>query len=273
MHKSSDPLALNSLVRDVLAAARYRDICPDFIRRIGEQELMKRRNVKEALKTTKSKLHQVSGAYFAEQGHHYAAWLAELKAVAQTENKERIQQVGRRIMGYHASTSERLPILDQFYNTILADLAPIHSILDIACGLHPLAIPWMPLAEDAQYYAYDIYQQMTAFLHEWLAIMKIRGHVQARDVVQLCPTHEVEVAFILKTIPCLEQVDKQAGHRLLRAINAQHLIISFPVHSLSGHNKGMATNYEARFRELLGNERWTVKRFAFATELVFVVTK
>jgi len=272
MHKPSDPLALNSLVHDVLASVRYKDICPDLIRRIGEQELTKRRNVKEALKTTKSKLHQVSGAYFAGQGH-YAAWLAELRAVAQTENKEHIQQVCRRIMGYHASMRERLPILDQFYSSILADLAPIHSVLDIACGLNPLAIPWMPLAEDAQYYAYDIYQQMAAFLHEWLAIMEIRGHVQACDLIQLCPTHEVEVAFVLKTIPCLEQVDKQAGHRLLRAINAQHLIISFPVHSLSGYNKGMAANYEARFRELLDNERWTVKKFAFATELVFVVTK
>lgn len=273
MHKSSDPLALNSLVHDVIASVKYKDVCPDLVRRIGEQELTKRRNVKEALKTTKNKLHQVSGMYFAGQGHHYAPWLVELKAAAQTENKERIQHVSRRIMGYHASTHERLPILDQFYNSILADLAPIHSLLDIACGLHPLAIPWMPLAEDAEYYAYDVYQQMTAFLHEWLAIMKIRGHVQAQDVIAFCPTQEVEVAFLLKTIPCLEQVDKQAGHRLLRSINAQHLIISFPVHSLSGKNKDMATNYEARFQELLGNEPWTVKRFAFATELVFVVTK
>ncbi|HLZ61393.1 MAG TPA: hypothetical protein VKR06_30975 [Ktedonosporobacter sp.] len=297
MRKSSDPLALDSLMQDVLASARYRDISPDLIRRIAEQELAKRRNLKEALKTTKSKLHQVGGAYFAGQEQQYAAWLAELQAVVQTEDKQRIQQVCRRLMEHHTSTGERLPILDQFYSTILADLAPIHSLLDIACGLNPLAIPWMPLAQGAHYYGYDIYQQMTAFLNEWLAIMKVQGHVQARDVIQSCPgaalkddlpargypsgtpaghplwTDEVEVAFILKTIPCLEQVDKQAGHRLLHSIRARHLVVSFPVHSLGGHSKGMAANYEARFRELLGHTPWTVKKFAFSTELVFVVSK
>ena len=31
-------------------------------------------------------------------------------------------------------------------------------VLDLACGLHPLAFPWMGLPLTTQYYAYDIHQ-------------------------------------------------------------------------------------------------------------------
>ena len=50
-------------------------------------------------------------------------------------------------MGYHSSTRERLPILEQFYARALADIPPARVVLDLACGLNPLALAWMPLGE------------------------------------------------------------------------------------------------------------------------------
>jgi len=176
-------------------------------------------------------------------------------------------------MSHHASTKERLPILDQFYATILADLPPIRSVIDIACGLNPLAIPWMPLESDTQYYACDIYGGMLSFLDAALALMPIKHSVQQCDILQACPTHQADLVLILKTLPCLEQVDKQAGYHLLHTLNARYLIVSFPVHSLGGHNKGMTTHYEEHFRELIRNDAWDVRRIEFPTELVFVVKK
>jgi 16S rRNA (guanine(1405)-N(7))-methyltransferase len=264
--------ALETLVNDVLSSPKYKYICPDLVRGIGSQELQKRRNRKEALKATKNKLHQIGGAYF-DGREDYRAWLDDLASVVQTCDQAQLQRVCWNIMQHHASTRERLPILSQFYTTILADLAPIHSILDVACGLNPLSIPWLPLAENGTYYACDIYQHLTDFLNQYLHIMHIQGYVQTCDVIQSCPEYEVDVAFVLKTIPCLEQVDKHFGYRLLRAINARYLVVSFPVHSLSGRSKGMATYYESHFRELLGDETWEVRKFEFASELVFVVKK
>ena len=176
-------------------------------------------------------------------------------------------------MGYHASTRERLPILDQFYAGIFSYLPPIHSVLDVACGLHPLAIPWMPLGEDAEYYAYDIYHGMMNFLHACLAIINMQGRTHVCDVIQQCPNYKVDLAFVLKTIPCLEQVDKSSGSRLLHTINADHLVVSFPVHSLGGKRKGMVEHYETHFRELVANEKWEIKKLEFSSELVFVVRK
>ena len=263
---------LEQLVNAVLASPKYQNVCPDFIRRIGSQELPKRRTLKDAIKATKNKLHQVGGAYLEGEAH-YAAWLDELEKVSQSGDRGDFLKVCARTMSHHSSTKERLAILDRFYATTLAGLPPIRSVLDVACGLNPLAIPWMPLAENAEYYAVDVYQDMVDFLNGFMALLPIRGHAQAGDVIQACPAQPVDVAFVLKTLPCLEQVDKSAGRRLLETINARHLLVSFPVHSLGGRSKGMAANYEARFREQVADKAWTIERFEFTTELVFRVTK
>ena len=263
---------INQLIEAVLVSSKYKNIDSDFIRYIGLQELARRHNLKEAIKATKNKLHQVGGAY-QERTPHYSVWLNELKRAARSQNREYLLDVCRWIMGHHSSTRERLPILEQFYGTILADLPPINSVIDIACGLHPLAIPWMPLGKHAQYYAYDIYEDMIGFLNDCITLMPVLGNGKTCNVIQYCPAQKVDVAFILKAIPCLEQVDKAAGLRLLQTINADHLVVSFPAHSLGGKQKGMLTNYEARFYQLVRHKPWSIQRFAFPGELVFLVTR
>lgn len=276
--------ALDQLVAAVRASARYRSVDEALIRRLGERELANRRSMKEAIKATKNKLHQVAGAYIEEP--RYTAWLDELAGVwrdAETTD-ERQREALQRIMARHASTRERLPILDQFYAQTLASLGHIHSVLDIACGLNPLALRWAPLADEVEYAAYDIYGDMMAFLDGYFALeagargrLGLRGRAETRDVIASPPEQDADLALILKAIPCLEQVDKTAGERLLRAIRADHLLVSFPVHSLGGRSKGMAESYEARFHDLMAatgiGARAEIRRFAFATELAFLVSR
>jgi 16S rRNA (guanine(1405)-N(7))-methyltransferase len=114
---------------------------------------------------------------------------------------------------------------------------------------------------------------MIDFLSHGLALMPVQGSAKVCDVIHSCPTHKVDIAFILKAIPCLEQVDKSAGLRLLEAINADHLVFSFPAHSLGGKNKGMTANYESRFYKQVGHKPWSIRRFEFPGELVFLVSK
>ena len=267
-----DSQQVDRLTEAVLASSKYKSIDVDFIRYIGKQELFKHRNLKEAIKSTKNKLHQVGGAYQTSTPR-YVVWLDELKFAKRSGNEEHFLDTCKWIMQNHSSTRERLPILEQFYGTIFANLPPINSIIDIACGLHPLAIPWMPLSEHVQYFAYDIYEDMIGFLNESLALLAVQGFGKVSDVIQSCPTQKVDVAFILKAIPCLEQVDKETGLRLLETINAEHLVVSFPARSLGGKSKGMIANYESRFYKLVGQEPWSIQRFEFPGELVFLVGK
>ena len=266
---------LTALVEAVQSSTKYRGVCGELIKRIGAQELGKRRNLKEAIKATKNKLHQVGGAFLDTEEFSYDAWLERLRLALQTDDQSRLRETCRAIMSRHASTRERLPLLERFYAEIFALLPPVHSVLDIACGLHPLAIPWMPLAENAAYYAYDIYADMANFLQAWMAMLPVQGLAWSSDVLQSCPTQRADVAFLLKALPCLEQIDASAGQRLLHGIQADYLVVSFPARSLGGRQKGMVEHYETRFSALLAEtQRWRVSgRLAFASELVFVTER
>lgn len=262
---------LELLVQAVHKSPKYRSICLDVVRNVGARELAARRNWRDAVKATKNKLHQVGGAYW--DGADYAVWLDRLREAGRASDGEALRRVCREAMAHHSSTRERLAILDSFYTRVLAALPPPRVILDIACGLDPLAIPWMSLAPGVQYYACDMYTDLAGFLNEFLSIVGVQGEAEARDVLQSPPTRRADLALILKTLPCAEQVDKLAAARLLDAIQADHLLVSFPVRSLGGRDKSMLQNYEAHFQDLLQGKAWAVQRFESSTELAFLVHK
>jgi 16S rRNA (guanine(1405)-N(7))-methyltransferase len=262
--------ALGALTQAVLSSAKYRHVSQDLIRSIGQRELSSRRNLKQAIKGTKNRLHQVGGAYFRKKVD-YQEGLALLRMAAGNDEPAAMRRVCRDLMRLHASTSERLDILDQFYATTLAGLAPVRTVLDIASGFNPLSLPWMPFDADVEYYAYDIYADMMAFIQEFLDVAGVKGAAEVRDVTSRPPTQHADLALLLKTLPCLEQIDKTAAQNLLDGLNAAYLLVSFPVHSLGGFDKGMAQHYEEHFLTLIEGRHWPVRRFEFSSELAFLV--
>jgi 16S rRNA (guanine(1405)-N(7))-methyltransferase len=263
---------VEQIVQAVLTSPRYRHLLAGVVRNVAQQEAGKYRTLVEAIKATKSKLHQVSGAYL-ERRMEYARWLEVLRAAMETGEQERIRAECASIMGAHASTRERLPILEAFYQETLGSLGPIHSVLDLGCGLNPLALPWMPLAPDALYYACDLDTRMVAFINDVLGVFGRPGRAGVCNLLEGAPTQPVDVALALKLLPCLEQLEKTASLRLLHSIQARYVLVSFPVQSLGGKHKGMRANYEVRFQELMVQTSWQARRVAFQSELAFVLIK
>ena len=258
---------LEKLITAVSISPKYRHLSPDLVRRIGERELSVRRSTKEAIKATKNKLHQIGGAYLDTKIDYNKA-LQKLENADASTTKSTCSD----LMRLHASTRERLPIIDTFYEQIFAELPPISSVLDVASGLNPLAIPWMPLAENAIYHACDIYADMMQFLNDAIPKLGVAAHVEVRDVVGNPPDQPVDLALILKTLPVLEMVEKTAVSNLLDTIHARHLLITFPVRSLGGRSKGMIENYTAQFVGWVNGRNWEIKSLEFETELAFLVT-
>ncbi len=96
-----------------------------------------------------------------------SGWHAAYRIGSDAEIKAACQQV----LVLHSSTRERLPILDSFYPRYLCSHRPSpDSILDLGCGLNPLALPWMGLPADApRYIALDIDAERISFLNRYLA--------------------------------------------------------------------------------------------------------
>ncbi len=267
-----DDPRLESLVKAVLKSPKYRNICVDLVRNVGSRELIKGRNLKEATKATKNKLHQIGGVYFLGRPT-YAAWLKKLEDAKNIGDEAVFRGVCAEVMGYHYSTRERLKVLNKFYVSIFSLLPSVHSILDVACGFNPLSIPWMPLSGKVKYYAYDVYDDLVGFLNSYMSFVNVEGYAEARDVLHNPPEVKVDLALFLNTIPCLEQIEKSAGLKVLEGTNADFLAVSFPVRSLSGKEKGMKEFYEARFSKLTSERKWPINQLVFEDELVFLVRK
>lgn len=260
---------LDKLVTAVSQSPKYQHVSPALIRRVAAAELAKRRSYKEALKATKNKLHQVGGAY-QDTKIDYDWALARMEE-ASRQDAETQREILFEVMRLHTSTRERLPILDRFYAETLAGLPPIHSVLDVACGLNPLARAWMPLADQATYLATDIYEDMMRFLGDYFRLAGIPGRAEVRDAAAEPPTEPVDLVLLLKTLPVLAQIDKTAVPRLLDSLQASYLLVSFPAKSLGGRQKGMAENYEAQFAGWIEGRGWDVEKFSFESELAFLV--
>lgn len=258
----------------VLSARKYRAIHPSLVRAVAAAELAKGRPFKAAVKATKSQLHQSAAVYF-QRPLDYRQALTRLQESVQAGGIDAgpVRVALRELMAGHASTRERLPLLDTAYQQIFARLPPVQSVLDVACGLHPLARPWMPLTPQVAYTAWDIFSDQIDFLNGFFQLMGYAGTAAQRDVLADVSGPPVDVAFVLKTLPCLEQLQRGAGGRLLRQIDAAWLVVSFPSQSLGGRKKGMAQNYAAYFQEQVAKTGWQVERLDFPSEQFYLVQK
>lgn len=262
----------NSLLEKVLEKTKYHNIHPGLIISLIREESSKGRSEKDILKAVTGKLHQVGAAYF-QRKPEYEKWSQRLAELPKDIHDNEVKAFCEEIMRSHSSTSERLPILEKFFKETLGNIAPVESILDLACGLNPLAAAWMPLTGDVQYFGCDIFSDMTSFLNDFYAYMDLDGRFTTCDLTEMHFPQSAQVAFLLKTLPCLEQIDKGIGADLLDRIPTDHLLISYPVRSLSGRAKGMGKTYETQFNELAAAKGWKFERFEFESELAFLVTK
>ncbi len=182
------------LIAEVQASRKYAKISPDLIRRLAETSLRKGLKGKSAVKDVRNKLHQVGGAYF-KHSPDYANALAALATLPGDVHAEAIRQFCREQMQLHASTAERLPILDNFFQTCLAPIAPVTDVLDLACGMTPLSIPWMPLGEPFTYHACDIYTDMLGFIQAFFDHCRVDGRSSVCDLIGKPPVQKTQLPF------------------------------------------------------------------------------
>ena len=259
------------IVAQLKQTRKYRFLCADTLFRVARWAQVRYGALKPAVKVAKRKLHQVYGAYL-ESGHLDRVD-ALVEALPADAPPEQIRATCRQVLQCHASTAERLPLLDRFYSDLFERIGRPRSLLDLACGLHPFALPWMGLGPQVDYYACDIDLRVTASLRRFFSRVGQCAEAVCQDILVDLPNREVDVAFLLKTLPCLEQQEKGVGLELLRQLRASCLVVSFPNQSLGGRRKGMAEHYDAVMARILDHLQAKVHRMAYAEETIYVLEK
>jgi len=266
-------LILDQVVCAVVSSKKYGTICPDTVRRIAARELAAEPHagVKALVKATKRGLHQICGAF--EQSPDYDTLYQQLKIAYCSGSTAEVEAACRRVLTLHSSTRERMPILDQLYPRIFQITGRPGSILDLACGLNPAALPWMGLAPGGRYTALDIDATGIQFVNRYLQLAGFEPLARRQDILADPPVDQADVALLLKASSTLERQEEGGTARLVEALRAPFVVISFAVKSLGGREKGMPAHYRRQFQAMAEDRPWRVEELAFDTELVFVVTK
>lgn len=158
---------LQGLVAQLRQTRKYVHTCDDALRRVAGWALARHAKPKEAVKAAKRKLLQVCAAYLAPEC--LAKVEAAVLSLPTEPNGDDMRDMCRRILGTHASTAERLGILENVYSTLFAITGRPRVVLHLACGLHPFALLWMGLGLDVEYHAVDLDHRLIACINAFFA--------------------------------------------------------------------------------------------------------
>ena len=93
------------------------------------------------------------------------------------------------------------------------------------------------------------------------------------DISSTIPTQPVQLALLMKTLPLMEQIERGLARKVLNTLNAEHILVTYPLRSLGGRSKGMAETYQSKFDDLMAGSPWKVQEFVFPNEVAYLITK
>lgn len=261
----------DKIIDTVIRSKNYKNICKDTVIRFCEEEINKYKSEKLVIKSIKNRIHQIHGAFLTESGNMKAFdYLNELK---DGKSDNTLKDICLQILKLHASTNERINTYDNFYKALFEVTGKPKSILDIACGFNPFSIPWMDLSDQANYCAVDLDLTTVDLLNKFFEIIKWPGKAICRDIIYSVPEREADVAFLFKILPLVERQKTAYGLKLMNRLNAKYIVVTFPIKSMSGKNKGMYGFYSEYFKNLTGECFKIHKEILLGNELIYIISK
>ncbi|MBN1984572.1 MAG: hypothetical protein JW795_23800 [Chitinivibrionales bacterium] len=258
-------------VQKLLQTKKYRFISPDTLGRIAEKACVGSGEDKDDLKRAKRMLHQIYAAFITPD---QIATVQRLTAMLpQMKEPQQLKECCSRILLLHASTRERIALLDRLYKDIFTLCGTFETVYDIACGLNPFALPWMTLPKGCRYIPVDIDTRIISSINSLLVCLGRQPSAVSSDLFAFLPTIQADVVLLMKTLQNIEHQHKNSSQRLLACLQARHIVVTFPVRSLGGRQKGMEVSYESFMASLCASFPCTVRRLHYPEELVYVITK
>ncbi|UCC68689.1 MAG: hypothetical protein JSV79_01765 [Armatimonadota bacterium] len=262
-------------LREVVSALResrkYRFVCEDTLRRIAGWAAARHTRTKDIVKAAKRKLHQAYGAYL--EGFDPAEVRELVDGLPSDPPADALRETCLTILGRHASTRERMAFMEQAYAEVFRRTGRPKVILDLACGLNPFAFPRMGVSKSVRYHACDIDSRIMLAVDAFFVRVGVDHDAVWGDVLVSAPEVDADVAFLLKTVPCLERQEKSAAVRVLREIRARHVVVSFPAQSLGGRDKGMHEHYAKEMKEIADELGVSADELAYPSETFYLLTK
>ncbi|MEW6747675.1 MAG: hypothetical protein AB1486_33515 [Planctomycetota bacterium] len=253
-----------SLVDRLRASAKYGRFCDETLQRVADWAVRRAVSDKDAYERAKRKLHQACGAFLTRRDLGRAG--ETLASLRHDMEPEELRETCTDLLRCHVSTRARIPMLETLYTQLFAVTGMPASVLDIGCGLHPAALPWMGLSKETCYLAIDADRALAALVGELFRRLRVPGKARAQDVIVEPPRERADLVFLLELLPALEQQEKGAGFRLLEQLDFSSAIVSFPTRTLSGRAKNLSEHHARLLMSLAERCHWKSTPIRFPSE-------
>lgn len=263
-------MEINDIINEIISSRKYSGIDKSVVERISIELSKRYKKSKELIKAIKNQLHIINVSFFESDSHKLSSELLE----NDTEDVSNDCHLSEEILSLHASTKERSAYLKEIYSDFLGTyITTSTSIIDIGCGFNPFALPFYHELPN-EYHALDINKETINLINKYFSYFhndKYKASIV--DVVSNNSTIHGSLIFLFKILPLIEQQKKGGSILLLQSMNFEKAIISFPIKSMTGKNKGMEQYYSTFFEELIKNAYDIIEKKVIGSELFYVIKK
>jgi len=167
----------------------------------------------------------------------------------------------------HSSTLERL----DFYSKLKSIISPLNakSILDLGCGLNPIALA----SKGIKYLAVDIKEDELFIIEKFFKKNKINGETLVYDLRDFNSKDflPVDLTILFKVLDILEKKSHKLANKIISTINSKYILVSFATKKLSG--KSMNFPQRVWFLSILKKNKLKYKSFSNKNEIFYLIEK
>ena len=226
------------------------------------------KNSDDLEKRVREKIHNIVALYLGDIDYEKAK--DEFRLIK--GNQASIKEFSRQALVCHASTNERGQDLTGLYQLLFSRIGPVKTIGDLACGLHPLGLPFMELPLNTAYFAYDLNKARVDFLNVFITEQGYGGGCYHQDILINPPPVNFDVAFFFKEAQRFEKRKPGALPDFLDSIKASKIVVSLPLQTL-GRRGQMFPKYEKILNEYSEKRSWVLDSLSFGNEVFYVIDR
>jgi len=169
------------------------------------------------------------------------------------------------LLNTHSSTSERL----KFYHLIKNKIHKlgIKSILDLGCGLNPIALA----SPDLIYYASDVKEDELSLIAQFFKQRKINGKTFVFDLRKpIMNLPKTDICILFKVLDVIDKKHK-LSEKILLTLPSKHMLVSFSTKKLSG--KSMNHPQRKWFEKILIRNQLKFETFSIPNEIFYLIVR
>jgi len=262
---------IQKMIEKIQDSRKYRELGlnSETIRDLIQQEAPHHTSWKKLRKAVRRKLHNIVAPYLGEPD--YQNLMSYLEEIEDTDpGSQEIRNFCLNVLAEHASTAERIPFMNDFYSRIFAITGKPQILLDLACGLHPLAFPWMDLSVTVQYHAYDIIQPRVDFINSFFKNIGLSPLAENRDILAHPPEIKADLCLFFKEAHRFEKRAPGTNQAFWDNLKTHWLVISLPSQNLSGTHS-LVEQHRKLVNENLPDGGNCMQELLFPNEIVFLI--